>query len=199
MGALNYALELETHVLVPLRRPALGAHRLPRGRSTPSRRKRLRACFWTLHNERAAPGCRCSPPCAAAGADRSTAARPMADYTLQDAMELALDTPGIDGVVMDPWSNSATLDGALLNGLLHAGHTPEEPGARRRKPVRKPPAPGHWAAAAECYEKAAEQGSSPGYRCWASACIRGAAYPKALHRRARCGKLLPKAASPSPF
>lgn len=52
----------------------------------------------------------------------------MADYTLQDAMELALSTPGIDGVVLDPWSHSATLDGALLNGLLHAGHTPEEPG-----------------------------------------------------------------------
>ena len=49
----------------------------------------------------------------------------MADYTLQDAMELALSTEGIDGVVLDPWSHSATLDGALLNGLLHAGHTPE--------------------------------------------------------------------------
>ena len=51
-----------------------------------------------------------------------------ADYTLQDAMELALSTEGIDGVVLDPWSHSATLDGALLNGLLHAGHTPEDPG-----------------------------------------------------------------------
>ena len=52
----------------------------------------------------------------------------MADRTLEQAMQLALDTPGIDGVVLDPWSHSATLDGALLNGLLHAGHTPEEPG-----------------------------------------------------------------------
>ena len=47
-------------------------------------------------------------------------------------MQLALDTPGIDGVVLDPWSNSASLDGALLNGLLHAGHTPEAPAQRSR-------------------------------------------------------------------
>ena len=60
-------------------------------------------------------------------------------------MELALSTEGIDGVVLDPWSHSATLDGALLNGLLHAGHTPEDPGdekadagreAARSKPLR---------------------------------------------------------------
>ena len=36
-------------------------------------------------------------------------------------------------------------------------------------------------------------------RCWASACIRGAAYPKALRRRASCGRPQPKAESPSPF
>ena len=32
----------------------------------------------------------------------------MADYTLQDAMELVLDAPDIDGVVIDPWGHWAT-------------------------------------------------------------------------------------------
>ena len=69
---------------------------------------------------------------AAAGADRSTASRPMADRTLEQAMQLALDTPGIDGVVLDPWSNSASLDGALLNGLCYASHTQGQRRGRSR-------------------------------------------------------------------
>ena len=77
-------------------------------------------------------------------------------------MQLALDTPGIDGVVLDPWSNSASLDGALLNGLLHAGHTPEGPGAEEAEAGKEAARTGHWAAAAECYQKAAEQGNAAG-------------------------------------
>lgn len=200
MSALNYALELETHVLVPLQ-TALSAQGAPAPwmeHPIPAE-KADGLALWTLRNDKG----RCWLPLftsvAAAGADRSTASRPMADRTLEQAMQLALDTPGIDGVVLDPWSNSASLDGALLNGLLHAGHTPEGPGAEEAEAGKEAARAGHWAAAAECYQKAAEQGSSAGSRCWASACIRGAAYPKALRRRASCGKLLPKAESPSPF
>ena len=130
MSALNYALELETHVLVPLQ-TALSAQGAPAPwmeHPIPAE-KADGLALWTLRNDKG----RCWLPLftsvAAAGADRSTGSRPMADRTLEQAMQLALDTPGIDGVVLDPWSNSASLDGALLNGLLHAGHTPEGPGA----------------------------------------------------------------------
>ena len=130
MSALNYALELETHVLVPLQ-TALSVQGAPAPwmeHPIPAE-KADGLALWTLRNDKG----RCWLPLftsvAAAGADRSTASRPMADRTLEQAMQLALDTPGIDGVVLDPWSNSASLDGALLNGLLHAGHTPEGPGA----------------------------------------------------------------------
>ena len=129
MGALNYALEMETHVLVPLQ-TALTVHNMPAPwteHPVPAEKaKGLQ--LWTLRNDKGRTWLPLFTSGAAACGDRSTAARPMADYTLQDAMELALSTPGIDGVVLDPWSHSATLDGALLNGLLHAGHTPEEPG-----------------------------------------------------------------------
>ena len=49
-----------------------------------------------------------------------------------------------------------------LNGLLHAGHTPEGPGAEEAEAGKEAARAGHWAAAAECYQKAAEQGSSAG-------------------------------------
>ena len=110
---------------------------------------------------------------AAACGDRSTAARPMADYTLQDAMELALSTPGIDGVVLDPWSHSATLDGALLNGLLHAGHTPEEPGDAEADAGKEAARKGCWEQAVECFEKAAELGSAMGLALLADCIYRG--------------------------
>lgn len=155
--------------------------------------------LWTLRNDKG----RCWLPLftsvAAAGADRSTASRPMADRTLEQAMQLALDTPGIDGVVLDPWSNSASLDGALLNGLLHAGHTPEGPGAEEAEAGKEAAVPDTGRQRQSATRKPPSRAVLPGSRCWASACIRGAAYPKALRRRASCGKLLPKAESPSPF
>lgn len=154
MSALNYALELETHVLVPLQ-TALSAQGAPAPwmeHPIPAE-KADGLALWTLRNDKG----RCWLPLftsvAAAGADRSTGSRPMADRTLEQAMQLALDTPGIDGVVLDPWSNSASLDGALLNGLLHAGHTPEGPGAEEAEAGKEAARAGHWAAAAECYQK----------------------------------------------
>ena len=161
MGALNYALEMETHVLVPLR-TALTVHNTPAPWTEhpvpTAKAKDLQ--LWTLRNEKGRTWLPMFTSAAAACADRSTSARPMADYTLQDAMELALSTEGIDGVVLDPWSHSATLDGALLNGLLHAGHTPEDPGDEKADAGKEAARKGNWAQAVECFEKAAELGSA---------------------------------------
>ena len=163
MGALNYALEMETHVLVPLQ-TALTVHNMPAPwteHPVPAEKaKGLQ--LWTLRNDKGRTWLPLFTSGAAACGDRSTAARPMADYTLQDAMELALSTPGIDGVVLDPWSHSATLDGALLNGLLHAGHTPEEPGDAEADAGKEAARKGCWEQAVECFEKAAELGSAMG-------------------------------------
>ena len=163
MGALNYALEMETHVLVPLQ-TALTVHNMPAPwteHPVPAEKaKGLQ--LWTLRNDKGRTWLPLFTSGAAACGDRSTAARPMADYTLQDAMELALSTPGIDGVVLDPWSHSATLDGALLNGLLHAGHTPEEPGDEEADAGKEAARKGCWEQAVECFEKAAELGSAMG-------------------------------------
>ena len=179
MSALNYALELETHVLVPLQ-TAISAQGAPAPwmeHPIPAE-KADGLALWTLRNDKG----RCWLPLftsvAAAGADRSTGSRPMADRTLEQAMQLALDTPGIDGVVLDPWSNSASLDGALLNGLLHAGHTPEGPGAEEAEAGKEAARAGHWAAAAECYQKAAEQGNSAGLSLLGECLYQGRGVPK---------------------
>ena len=83
MSALNYALELETHVLVPLQ-TALSAQGAPAPwmeHPIPAE-KADGLALWTLRNDKG----RCWLPLftsvAAAGADRSTGSRPMADRTL---------------------------------------------------------------------------------------------------------------------
>ena len=174
MGALNYALEMETHVLVPLQ-TALTVHNTPAPwteHPVPAE-KAGGLKLWTLRNDKGRTWLPLFTSSAAACADRSTAARPMADYTMQDAMEMALSTEGIDGVVIDPWSHSATLDGALLNGLLHAGHTPEEPGGEEAEAGKEAARAGNWALAADCFDKAAEKGSAMGLTLLADCLYKG--------------------------
>ena len=197
MSALNYALELETHVLVPLQ-TALSAQGAPAPwmeHPIPAE-KADGLALWTLRNDKG----RCWLPLftsvAAAGADRSTGSRPMADRTLEQAMQLALDTPGIDGVVLDPWSNSASLDGALLNGLLHAGHTPEGPGAEEAEAGKEAARAGHWAAAAECYQKAAEQGSSAGLSLLGECLYQGRGVPKSAAQARKLWKAAAESGEP---
>ena len=163
MSALNYALEMETHVLVPLQ-TALTVHNIPAPwteHPVPAG-KAQGLKLWTLRNDKGRTWLPLFTSSAAACADRSTSARPMADYTLQDAMELALATEGIDGVVLDPWSHSATLDGALLNGLLHAEHNSDEPGDDELEAGREAAREEDWANAAEHYDNAAGKGNLRG-------------------------------------
>lgn len=174
MGALNYALELETHVLVPLQ-TAASVHPGPAPWSqhpVPAEKARDLA-VWTIQNGKNRSWLPLFTSDTAASADRSTAARPMAEYSLQEAMELALASPDIDGVVIDPWSHSATLDGALLNGLLHAGHGPEEPGDEEIEAGKAAARAGDWRMAADQFDQAAQKGNAMGLSLLADCLYRG--------------------------
>ena len=162
MSALNYALELETHVLVPLQ-TALSAQGAP--------------APWMEH------------PIPAEKADG------LALWTLRNDKGRCW-LPGIDGVVLDPWSNSASLDGALLNGLLHAGHTPEGPGAEEAEAGKEAARAGHWAAAAECYQKAAEQGSSAGLSLLGECLYQGRGVPKSAAQARKLWKAAAESGEP---
>ena len=200
MSALNYALELETHVLVPLQ-TALSAQGAPAPwmeHPIPAE-KADGLALWTLRNDKG----RCWLPLftsvAAAGADRSTGSRPMADRTLEQAMQLALDTPGIDGVVRTRGAIPPRWTVRCSTVCCTQATPRRAPAQRRPKPGKKLPAPDTGRQRQSATRKPPSRAVLPGSRCWASACIRGAAYPKALRRRASCGRPQPKAESPSPF
>ena len=98
----------------------------------------------------------------AAEADKGTASRPMAEMLLSAAMQSALDSDRIDGVVIDPWTSSATLDCSLLNGLLHAGHDTSEPGEEELRAGNRAMAEGRWDDAMHFYQLSAEEGCAEG-------------------------------------
>lgn len=164
MNALNYALELDTRVLVPLQASSdqpdgaapWAEHPVPAEKA-----ENLQP--WTLRTQRG----RCYLPLftsvRTAEADKGTAARPMADRLLADVMQYALDTDGIDGVVIDPWTNSATLDVSLLNGLLHASKETNEPGEEELRAGNKAMAEERWDDAMHYFQLSAEEGCAEGY------------------------------------
>ena len=137
MNALNYALELKTRVLVPLD-AATDPH---------TRRERTYLPLFTSVKT--------------AEAERTTATRPMAERGMREAMTYALNTEGLDGVVIDPWTNSATLDNSILKGLLHAARGDlDAPGADELDCGYEAACHGWWDEAVHYYKRAADEGNT---------------------------------------
>lgn len=131
MNALNYALELQTKVLVPLDAavdPQSGAAPWAHLPIPEERAEGLQP--WLLHTRKERNYLPLFTSVKNAEAEKASATRPMVERSLRSAMEYALETDGIDGVVLDPWTSSATLDVSLLSGLLRSERGSDNPGAQ---------------------------------------------------------------------
>ena len=96
-----------------------------------------------------------------AEAERTTATRPMAERGMREAMAYALNTEGLDGVVIDPWTNSATLDNSILKGLLRAARGDlDAPGADELDCGYEAACHGWWDEAVHYYKRAADEGNT---------------------------------------
>lgn len=163
MNALNYALELDTRVLVPLQAAPDSEPDSEKGGASwaehPVPAEKARDLpLWTLRTQKGKNYLPIFTSVKTAEADRGTAARPMAELLLVDAMQKVLDSKEMDGIVLDPWTTSATLDASLLNGLLHASRDTDEPGEEELHKGSQAALAGQWADALHYYEQAAEQG-----------------------------------------
>lgn len=159
MNALNYALELKTRVLVPLDAAADPQSGPAPWASMPIPAEKAEGLDpWLLHTRKERSYLPLFTSVKTAEAERATATRPMAERGMREAMEYALNTDGIDGVVIDPWTNSATLDGSILNGLLKSERGSEGPGLEELDAGYDAARQGSWAEAVQHYEKAAKAG-----------------------------------------
>lgn len=161
MHALNYAMQLETRVLVPVD-SAEGPRsaRAPWGEHPVPPQKAEDIPLWTVRAVKDQHWLPIFTSAAEAAGSEATADRPMAEKTLEEAFEYAFNTPGIDGAVLNPWGRSATLERALLNGLLNA-ESAHEPGEANLNAGLAAAAENDWQAAAGYYEDAAAEGSAP--------------------------------------
>lgn len=193
MNALNYALELKTRVLVPLDAAADPQSGPAPWASMPIPAEKAEGLDpWLLHTRKERSYLPLFTSVKTAEAERATATRPMAERGMREAMEYALNTDGIDGVVIDPWTNSATLDGSILNGLLKSERGSEGPGleeldagydaARRAAGPRR----------CSTMKKPSRRAAPKRWRCWATACIRAGVPGAARYRPGGCGKKPPR-------
>lgn len=161
MNALNYALELQTKVLVPLDAavdPQSGAAPWAHLPIPEERAEGLQP--WLLHTRKERHYLPLFTSVKNAEAEKASATRPMVERSLRSAMEYALETDGIDGVVLDPWTSSATLDVSLLSGLLRSERGSDNPGAQELEAGHAAARAGDWQEAAARYTAAAEAGSA---------------------------------------
>lgn len=157
MNALNYALELQTKVLVPLDAavdPQSGAAPWAHLPIPEERAEGLPP--WLLHARKERHYLPLFTSVKNAEAEKASATRPMVERSLRSAMEYALETDGIDGVVLDPWTSSATLDVSLLSGLLRSERGSDNPGAQELEAGHAAARAGDWPEAAASYTAAAE-------------------------------------------
>ena len=162
MNALNYALELKTRVLVPLDAatdPQSGA--APWAALPIPEEKAEDLPPWLLHTRRERTYLPLFTSVKTAEAERTTATRPMAERGMREAMAYALNTEGLDGVVIDPWTNSATLDNSILKGLLRAARGDlDAPGADELDCGYEAACHGWWDEAVHYYKRAADEGNT---------------------------------------
>lgn len=165
MSALNYALQMETEVLLPLEN-APGIHKGP----TPwaehpipaDRAADLRS--WKLHAENGKKYQAVFTNSAAASRDSSTSDRAFARRALRDVMETVLAADSVDGLVLNPWGRSATLEKALLKSLLMAAPGEKEQGEEEYEQGNEAWHRGDAAAAYESYHLSALLGCAAGMR-----------------------------------
>ncbi len=171
---LNYALQMETRVLVPVELEPRGHQdqlSWARAPIPPDRAKDL--SHWVLT---APKGQKLLPAFTfwkEADASDVTKGLPVVELPLQQAMEEVLAREELSGLVLNPWGRSATLDRSLLQALLYAGPPDNEPGEADAACGKQAAAEGRWEEAADAFAAAAGQGSPEGMRLLAGCCQAG--------------------------
>ena len=129
---LNYALQMQTRVLVPVQ--LSGAK--PQGEFSwaqdpipPEKARGL--SYWTLTTPKKIKMLPVFTRPEEADANPATLGLPMAELPLEQVMEETLARQDLTGLVVNPWDRSASLEKGLLKGLLRAPNPEDSPGEAR--------------------------------------------------------------------
>lgn len=162
---LNYALEVQTQVLVPVQLSPGG----PRGQFSwaqdpipPEKSKGL--AYWVLTTPKGQKMLPVFTRPEEADGNPATLGLPMAQLPLQQVMEETLGREDLTGLVVNPWGRSAALDKSILRGLLYAGGTDDTPGEAETRQGRLLAYQGRWEEAEPLFAAAAAANYPEGIR-----------------------------------
>ena len=162
---LNYALEVQTQVLVPVQLSPGG----PRGQFSwaqdpipPEKSKGL--AYWVLITPKGQKMLPVFTRPEEADGNPATLGLPMAQLPLQQVMEETLGREDLTGLVVNPWGRSAALDKSILRGLLYAGGTDDTPGEAETRQGRLLAYQGRWEEAEPLFAAAAAANYPEGIR-----------------------------------
>lgn len=181
MSALNYAIQIETDVLIPLElAPGVHDAAAPWGEHPiPAERAGALRC-WELQTDKGKRFLPLFTRSSALTGSQSTAGRPVVQRRLLDVLEYVLDSSRLDGVVLNPWGRSATLDKSILRGLLRAEPAEPDPGEDEVLKGREAARNGDYSAAADWFLASSEMGCPTGARLLAECTFAGLGVKKSL-------------------
>lgn len=163
--SLNYALQVHTDVLVPVRLTIEGSQTDTSWAFHPIPAEKAGGLTWwtleTANHKKVLPAF--TKP-EEADASPATLGLPVLELPLEQVMQKVLEREDLDSLVLNPWGQSATLDKGILRGLLCAPQPEDGPGEPEVREGRHMASIGRWEEARSCYAEAAEKGCPEGMR-----------------------------------
>ena len=172
--SLNYALQMQTKVLVPVQVHPDGQRAQFSWAEHPIPAEKAAGLdLWTLNTPKGQKLLPVFTTPEQADGSPVTLGLPMAELPLQQVMEDTLAAADRSAVVVNPWGRSAALDKSILRGLLHARSEEDAPGEAEVRQGRQLACDGEWGAAWALFEAGAAQGSAEALRRMAYCCDNG--------------------------
>src|SRR5699024_4208570 len=154
-----YALQMQTHVLVPVRLTPEGSQGQFSWASHPIPPEKAGGLeLWALSTPKGYKVLPAFTRTSEADGSPATPGLPMAEPPLQQERE------ELSAMVRNPWGRSAALDRGLLRGLLYADGAAAAPGEAEARQGRQLAAQGGWAEAAPLFAASAALGCPEGLR-----------------------------------
>ena len=167
---LNYALEVQTQVLVPVQLSPGGQRGQFSWAQDPIPPEKSQGLtYWVLTTPKGQKILPVFTKPEEADGNPATLGLPMAQLPLQQVMEETLGREDLTGLVVNPWGRSAALDKSILRGLLYARGMDDTPGETETRQGRLLAYQGKWGEAVPLFAAAADLN-----------------YPEAIRRLADC-------------
>lgn len=171
---LNYALQMQTQVLVPVQLSPGGQRvQFSWAQDPIPAEKAGGLTHWVLTTPKGQKMLPVFTKSEEADGNPATLGLPMAQLPLHQVMEETLGREDLTGLVLNPWGRSAALDKSILRGLLYARGTDDTPGEAETRQGCQLAYQGRWEEAEPLFATAAAKEYPEGLRRLADCYDRG--------------------------